>query len=426
MWLWLRQSAAIERRTFWACLGGWTLDSFDVNMFSLIIPTLIASWHISRTEAGLIGSITLCASALGGWLGGAVADRLGRVRTLQITIGWFAFWTFASAFTQSFEGLLIVKGLQGLGFGAEWAAGAVLMAEAIRPECRGRALGAVQSGWAIGWGASVLLFATMFSLLPPDLAWRVMFAVGLLPALLVLYIRRNVPEPSRGSTVAHSLSFGQALFGIFGRPTLRVTLVGILFGLGAHGGYYSLFTWLPTYLTQERHLSVLGAGSYLGVIIVAYWLGCVTAGQLLDRLGRRRTVAWFAAGCVALTAIYLLLPIRPTILLALGFPLGFCAAGIPASMGTLFSELYPEEMRGSGAGFCYNAGRVLAAGLPALVGWMAETMPLSTAIGVDASLSYALVLVATCLLPNSHGLTSGRQVRPLSPTSEGAVRDVAI
>lgn len=426
MWLWLRQSAPIERRTFWACLGGWTLDSFDVNMFSLIIPTLIASWHVSRTEAGLIGSITLCTSALGGWVGGAVADRLGRVRALQITIAWFAFWTFASAFTQSFESLLIVKGLQGLGFGAEWAAGAVLMAEVIHPERRGRALGAVQSGWAIGWGASVLLFATMFSLLPPDLAWRFMFAVGLLPALLVLYIRRNVPEPSRGSTVAQRPSFGQALFGIFGRSTLRVTLVGILFGLGAHGGYYSLFTWLPTYLTQERHLSVLGTGSYLGVIIVAYWLGCVTAGQLLDRLGRRRTVAWFAAGCVALTVIYLLLPISPTILLALGFPLGFCAAGIPASMGTLFSELYPEEIRGSGAGFCYNAGRVLAAGLPALVGWMAETMPLSTAIGIDASLSYALVLVATWLLPNSHGLISGRQVRPLSPTSEGVVRDVAI
>jgi len=373
MWLWLRQSTAIERRTFWACLGGWTLASLDVNMFSLIIPTLIASWHVSRTEAGLIGSITLCTSALGGWVGGAVADRFGRVRALQITIGWFAFWTFASAFTQSFEQLMVVKAMQGLGFGAEWAAGAVLMAEVIHPERRGRALGAVQSGWAIGWGASVLLYATMFSLLPADLAWRVMFAIGLLPALLVLYIRRNVPEPSRGSMVAQRPAFGQALFGIFGRSTLRVTLVGILFGLGAHGGYYSLFMWLPTYLTQERHLSVVGTGSYLGVIIVAYWLGCVTAGQLLDRLGRRRTVAWFAAGCVALTVIYLLLPISPTILLMLGFPLGFCAAGIPASMGTLFSELYPKEMRGSGAGFCYNAGRIVAAGLPALVGWMAET-----------------------------------------------------
>ena len=426
MWLWLRQSSAVERRTFWACLGGWTLDSLDVNMFSLIIPTLIASWHVSRTEAGLIGSVTLCASALGGWLGGALADRIGRVRALQITIGWFAAFTFLSALTQSFEQLLVVKALQGLGFGAEWAAGAVLMAEVTRPEHRGRALGAVQSGWAIGWGASVLLFAGVFSSLPPELAWRIMFALGLLPALLVLYIRRNVPEPLRGSTEARRPGFGRTLLGIFGRSTLRVTLVGILFGLGAHGGYYSLFTWLPTYLTQERHLSVVGTGSYLGVIIAAYWLGCVAAGQLLDQLGRRRTVAWFAAGCVALTVTYLLLPISSGVMLVLGFPLGFCAAGIPASMGTLFTELYPEEMRGSGAGFCYNAGRVVAAGLPALVGWMAETMPLSAAIGIDASFSYALVLVATWLLPRTHGPIPDHQAWPIMSTREGTVRDARI
>ena len=205
-----------------------------------------------------------------------------------------------------------------------------------------------------------------------------------------------------------------------------MTLVGSLFGLGAHGGYYSLFTWLPTYLTQERHLSVVGTGSYLGVIIAAYWLGCVAAGQLLDRLGRRRTVAWFAAGCVALTVTYLLLPISSGVMLVLGFPLGFCAAGIPASMGTLFSELYPEEMRGSGAGFCYNAGRVVAAGLPALVGWMAETMPLSAAIGIDASFSYALVLVATWLLPRTHGSIPDHQAWPIISTREGTVRDARV
>lgn len=423
MFHWLSQGTSAERRTFWACLSGWSLDSLDVNMFSLVIPTLIASWHVSHIEAGLIGSITLVGSALGGWLGGALADRTGRVRALQVTILWFAVATFASAFTQSFEQLLAVKALQGLGFGAEWATGVVLMAEVIRPEYRGRALGAVQSGWPIGWGASVLLYAATFSLFSPDLAWRVMFAFGLLPALLVLYLRRSVPEPARVSSALPRPSFGQALFGIFRPATLRITLVGILFGFGAHGGYQALFTWLPTFLKTERHLSIVGTGSYLGVIIVAYWLGCVTAGQLLDRLGRRRAVSLFAVGCIAITIIYLLLPIGPTTMLFLGFPLGFCTAGIPASMGTIFTELYPEDIRGAGAGFCYNAGRIFAAGLPAVVGWMSDTMPLSTAIGIDASLGYSLVLVAVLLLPETRNSSIGRTVRLPSQTPDGAFHD---
>ena len=425
MFQWLGQSTRAERRTFWACLSGWSLDSLDVNMFSLVIPTLIASWHVSHTEAGLIGSITLGGSALGGWLGGALADRIGRVRALQVTVFWFAVATCASAFTQSFGQLLIVKGVQGLGFGAEWAAGVVLMAEVIRPEYRGKALGAVQSGWAVGWGAAVLLYAALFSLLPADLAWRVMFALGLLPAFLVLYLRRSVQEPIRAAATLPRPSVGQALFGIFRPATLRITLVGILFGFGAHGGYQALFTWLPTFLKTERHLSVVGTGSYLGVIIVAYWLGCVTAGQLLDRLGRRRTVSLFAVGCIAITVTYLLLPIGPTAMLLLGFPLGFCAAGIPASMGTLFTELYPEKVRGAGAGFCYNAGRIFAAGLPAMVGWMSDTMPLGRAIGIDASLGYSLVLVAVLLLPETGGSAFGRTVRRSSPLSDEAVHDAA-
>lgn len=423
MFHWLGQSTQAERRTFWACMSGWSLDSLDVNMFSLVIPALVASWHVSHTEAGLIGSITLVGSALGGWLGGALADRIGRVRALEITVFWFAVMTFSSAFTQSFEQLLVVKGLQGLGFGAEWAAGVVLMAEVIRPEYRGRALGAVQSGWAVGWGASVLLYAALFSLLSPNMAWRVMFALGLLPALLVLYLRRGVQEPARAAAALPQPSVGQALFGIFKPETLRITLVGILFGFGAHGGYQALFTWLPTFLKTERHLSIVGTGSYLGVIIVAYWLGCVTAGQFLDRLGRRRTVSLFAVGCVAITITYLLLPIGPTAMLLLGFPLGFCTAGIPASMGTLFTELYPEEVRGAGAGFCYNAGRIFAAGLPAMVGWMSNTMPLGTAIGIDASLSYSLVLVAVLLLPETQGSTFEHRIRLSSPIPDGAVHD---
>lgn len=196
MFGWFKEISAGEKRTFWACFGGWALDALDVQMFSLVIPTIIAAWHIGKTEAGLVSGITLVASALGGWIAGAMTDRLGRVRTLQITVAWFSLATFASAFAQNFEQFLALKAVQGFGFGGEWAAGAVLMAESIRASHRGKAMGTVQSAWAVGWGAAVLLYALTYSLVEPDLAWRVMFAAGVLPALLIIYIRRGVQEPA--------------------------------------------------------------------------------------------------------------------------------------------------------------------------------------------------------------------------------------
>ncbi len=343
MFSWYREIGPAERRTFWSCLGGWSLDALDVQLFSLAIPALIATFGLSRTDAGLIGAVTLVSAALGGWIGGVLADRAGRVQALQVTILWFAVFTFLAAFAQSFSQLLALKALQGLGFGAEWAAGAVLMAEAIRPEHRGKALGAVQGGWALGWGTALLLATAAFSALSPDAAWRVLFACGLAPALLVLVIRRNVPEPIRPREASGAAAGPLAIFS----PAMRrVTLAGTLMGLGAHGGFHALFTWLPTYLNTERGASVLESGLYLGIIIAAFGLGCLVAGELVDRLGRRRTVALYAAACMALVMLYLLVPVNGTVLLLLGAPLGFCTAGIPASLAALFSELYPRACAG--------------------------------------------------------------------------------
>ena len=401
---WYRDISAVERRTFWACFGGWALDAFDVQLFAVVIPTLIAAFGLSNTEAGLIGGVTLVTGAIGGWVGGALADRFGRVPALQATILWFSIATFLSAFAQTFPQLLVLKGLQGLGFGAEWAVGAVLMGETIRPEHRGKALASVQSAWAVGWGASVLLFTLVFSILPQEIAWRALFAAGLLPALLVVYVRRGIPEPpARAAAATPRPAFRGTLSGIFAPGVLRSTVIGGLIGAGAHGGYYALTTWLPTYLRTERGLSVPGTGAYLGVIIVAFWCGCLAAALVLDRLGRRGTVVGFAAGSVMTVVAYTLLPLTDTQLLVLGFPLGFFAAGIPASLGALFSELYPGGVRGTGVGFCYNVGRIAAAAFPVIVGRLSESVSLATAIGIDAALAYALVVVAVLLLPETKG-----------------------
>src|SRR5499427_9543652 len=192
---WYRELTRSEKRTFWACFGGWALDAMDVQIFSFVIPSIVTAFTITNADAGFIGTVTLLTSALGGWFAGALADRFGRVRTLQITIVWFAFFTFLCGFAQNYTQLLIFRALMGLGFGGEWAAGAVLMGEVIRAQHRGKAVGSVQSGWAVGWGIAALAFTLVFTLLPEALAWRALFWAGLLPALLILYVRKNVQEP---------------------------------------------------------------------------------------------------------------------------------------------------------------------------------------------------------------------------------------
>lgn len=419
MFNWFREISGNERRTFWACFGGWALDSLDVQMFSLVIPAIIAEWSISRTQAGLVSGVTLVASALGGWIAGMLSDRFGRVKTLQWTVAFFSVFTFLCAFAQNYPQFLVLKTLQGFGFGGEWAAGAVLMAETIRNEHRGKAMGSVQSAWSVGWGAAVLLYALMFSLMPAATAWRVMFAIGIVPALLILYVRRGVQEPNPSAQSAQSAHSARdtrvrrneaapgAVTGIFSAGMLRMTLIGALLGVGAHGGYYALMTWLPTFLKSERHLSVLSTGGYLAVVIVAFFCGCLVAAQLLDRIGRRKTILMFAICCVITVVAYLFLPLGNTAMLFFGFPLGFFAAGIPASMGALFNELYPRGMRGTGVGFCYNFGRVVSAGFPVLVGHMSANMSLGTAIGIDAGLAYAIVVLSVLMLPETKGRVLG-------------------
>lgn len=220
---WYSESSPLERRTFWASFGGWALDALDVQMFGLAIPALIAAFGISKADAGLLGSVTLFFGAFGGWLGGALGDRFGRVKALQITVATFALATFASAFAMSYTQLVVLKAIQGLGFGAEWACGAVLMAEIIRPEHRGKALGSVQSAWAVGWGAAVLLSALVFTYAPADIAWRILFAIGLLPALLIIFIRRGLKEPPRAVARDAETPFLATLSGIFHRDVLRST-----------------------------------------------------------------------------------------------------------------------------------------------------------------------------------------------------------
>lgn len=421
MFMWYKNVSRNERKTFWACFSGWALDALENQMFGLVIPSLIAYFAITKGQAGLLSSATLVTSALGGWFAGALSDRYGRVRTLQIMIVWFAFFTFLAAFVTDYHWLLALKALQGFGIGGEWAAGAVLMAETISSQYRGKVMAIVQSAWAVGWGLSVILFSIVFSLAPESMAWRIMFAVGLLPSLLIFYVRRHVEEPVKQtdetSKTEERQPLADALFGIFSPKLIRTTVLGGLLGLGAHGGYHAIMSWLPTFLKEERHLSVLNSSGYLAVIIVAFWCGCIASSVLLDKIGRRFNVACFAICCVITVRIYLFVPLTNTQMLFLGFPLGFFAAGIPSSLGALFNELYPQQYRGAGVGFCYNFGRILSSIFPFLVGHMSASMSLGSAIGIDASWAYSIVVISVLLLPE----TKGRDLKQIN--QDGQISD---
>ena len=249
---WFSEMSTRERRTFWACFAGWALDAMDVQLYAVAMPTLIGLWSLSKAQAGALGTSALVFSAVGGWLAGILADRYGRVKVLQLTILWFSCFTFLSGFATSYEQLLVFRSLQGLGFGGEWAAGAVLMAEVINPRARGRAVGCVQSGWAVGYGLAALMFTAVFSFVPPETAWRVLFFIGILPGFAVLFVRRHVEEPeiSRlGDQAGTDGSQRECPARNLQAAALRSTCVASLLAAGTLGGNYTILTWLPTYLS---------------------------------------------------------------------------------------------------------------------------------------------------------------------------------
>jgi len=403
---WYAELKPRERSAFWACVGGWILDAMDVQMFSFAIPALLAAFAITRADAGLIGTVTLLTSAFGGWLAGALADRIGRVRMLQITIGWFAIFTLLCGFAQSYAQLFAFRALMGFGFGGEWAAAAILVGEVIRAEHRGKAVGAMQSGWAVGWGIAALLATLLFSSLSQDIAWRVLFWIGVTPAILVFFVRRWVDEPPVFTATQSKLAAAGApanFLEIFSPAMLRTTVLASLLATGAQGGYYAITTWLPTFLRDERKLTVLGTGAYLAVIIIGSLIGYWVSAWLADRIGRRANFILFAACSLVTVIAYTQIPVDNTTMLYLGFPLGFFASGIFSGMGPILTELYPTRMRGSGQGFSYNFGRGIAALNPWFVGLLSKTLPLGQSIGVFAAIAYGILIIAAVLLPETKG-----------------------
>jgi MFS family permease len=400
---WFKSLDGRGKRTFWACFGGWALDAMDVQLYALVLPTLTALWGLTKAEAGMLGTVALLFSSLGGAIAGYLADKIGRVRVLQLSILWFSLFTFLSGLTNNFEQMLAARALQGIGFGGEWAAGAVLMAEIIDPKHRGKAVAAVSSGWSVGYGAAAIIFTILFNFLDKEIAWRVLFFLGILPAGLVLVVRRFVQDSAIYTEAKAAGGKSASFFDIFRGGLGGRTVVAWLVCLGVLGGNYTVLTWLPTYLQSERGLSYTNTGIFLLVNIAGSFAGYVLGGYVSDWLGRKGALKLFAILGAGSVVAYLMLGATSQAVLLLGFPLGFCQSAMNAGVGPYLSELFPTRLRATGQGFAYNAGRGVGAFLPAMVGVASATMGLTQAIATAAAAAYGLVFLCTFFLPETRG-----------------------
>jgi MFS family permease len=380
----------------WAAMLGFLLDAMDVLLYLFALQSIRAEFGLSLGQAGLVTSATMAASAIGGIGAGILADRIGRRRTLIYTILAYSIASGGSAFATGLPSLLFWRSLVGLGLGGEWSAGSVLVAESWPAEHRGKAISFMQSGWALGY----MLAALLSALVLPRFGWRVLFLIGVLPALLTLAIRRKVPEPEiwqgkRGGAGLHVLLKGE-----LGRRTLLATLLTTSVLLA----YWGLFSWLPGFLSAPREaggagMTIVRGGVWVFVMQCGAYAGYLCFGVLSDRFGRKPTFAFYVLAAALLTPIYGKMPVwRPESaeawLMALGPLIGFFGTGYFSLFGAMLAELFPTSVRGAAQGFAYNFGRGISAVMPYVIGVTAET----TGLGAALTLNAGFFLVAAVLI----------------------------
>jgi MFS family permease len=258
----------------------------------------------------------------------------------------------------------------------------------------------VQSAWAVGWGLSVIVYTVVFSVASPDLAWRIMFWTGVIPALLVLWVRKSVKDAPRAEARLKGERVKGTLVKIFHRDLLRTTFFAALLATGVQGGYYTISTWLPSYLKKTRELTVIGTGGYLAFLITGAFVGYVCGGYLTDLMGRKKTFLTFAILSAGLIVAYTQIPKGANgLVLVLGFPLGFSMSAIFSGFGAYLAELYPTTLRGTGQGFTYNFGRAVGAIFPTVVGFLGAGGAI-----VFGAIGYGIAALALLGLPETRGI----------------------
>jgi MFS family permease len=399
---WYREADSTARRALIAASLGWMLDSFDVNLYALVLPKLMTGLGIDRTTAGTLQSFTLLAAAAGGLTFGLLADRWGRTRALMASVLLYSVFTAACGFANSAFQLAVFRICLGIGMGGEWASGAALVSETWPDRHRGKALAFMQSSWAIGFAVAALVSYLVQSVLGLD--WRSVFFVGVIPALLTLWIRRGVEEPAVWKR-ARAARTRTSLAGLAG-ARLRFTIALALMNSCTLFAYWGFNTWVPTYLSAPKSAGGLNlSASTMTVLLVVNqvgtWLGYVTFGFVADAIGRRRTYVtylWLAAALVWAYA-----SVDSTFaLLALGPLTSFFATGHFSGFGAVTAELYPTDIRATAQGVTYNFGRIVSAYAPRLVGSVAQVHGYPAALSISAG-AFLIASLFWIFIPETKG-----------------------
>jgi MFS family permease len=403
MFDWWRGGSPHARTALIAASLGWMLDAFDVMLYALVLAAIIAELSISKEAAGALGSVTLLASAAGGIIFGIVADRFGRTRALIASVLIYSVFTAACGLAQSVAQLAIFRIFLGIGMGGEWASGAALVSETWPAEHRGKALGFMQSAWAVGYGAAALVTAVVM----PLGGWRGVFFVGILPALFTLWVRRNVEEPaiwreSRLAPAASRAGLGQ----IFRPPLLRLTIAITVMNAFTMFAWWGFNLWLPGYLSLPIAQGGVGLTTtmmsvFVFVMQAGMWLGYVTFGFVSDRAGRRKTYVVYLVAAAILLFVYASIRV-PAVLFALGPFVAFFGTGYFSGFGAVSAEIYPTSIRATAQGFTYNIGRVVSAAAPWTVGSLAQTQGFAVALSIS-SVAFLLAALTWIWIPETKG-----------------------
>jgi MFS family permease len=400
---WWREGDRDARRALVAAALGWMLDSFDVMLYALVLASIMPDLGLTKNIAGALGSLTLLASAAGGVIFGFAADRYGRTRALMASVLIYSIFTAACGFAQTVAQLAVFRILLGIGMGGEWASGAALVSETWPAEHRGKALGLMQSAWAIGYGAAAAV--TMIVL--PRWGWRGVFFVGILPAFFTLWVRRSVREPAiwRAARAAPAASRGR-FSDIFRGPMLRLTLAVTIMNAFTMFGWWGFNSWLPAYLSLAPGeggfgLEIATTSWFIMAMQVGMWFGYVTFGFIGDSIGRKRAYVIYTLSAAVLIFAYISLRV-PLMLLLLGPFVAFFATGYFSGFGAVTAEIYPTSIRATAQGFTYNIGRIASAAAPFAVGSLAQTHGFRPALMLTSA-AFLLAAVTWIWIPETKG-----------------------
>ncbi len=402
-----------QRRTLLAAALGWMLDAFDAMLYALVLAHVMRDLGMTKATGGLLNTLTLLASGIGGVSFGFIADRIGRKRALMLSILTYSVCSFASGLSRSVLMLAVFRFILGLGMGGEWNTGAALVAETWPTELRAKALAIVQSSWAVGYALAAIVVAVVLQYAD----WRMVFFVGILPALAVLWIQKGVPESEKWATHRHATGPKSVVVGqsddahsfsrIFQTPLLRPTLSLLLLNFFGLFAWWGLFTWIPPYLSLPveqggRGFGLMGTTTLLVVLNLAgMFPGYTSFGWVADQLGRKRAFILYTVAAAMLVPVYAMAR-NPIGLLFLGTVVAFFGTGFFSGSGIVGSEIFPTQVRARALGFTYNGARAMSSVAPFVIGRVGQAKGLGWAFYLCAG-SFLLAAVMATQLPETKG-----------------------